>query len=68
MTIETLAQRCEALEIHLAFQEKLVRDLDELVRTLGDRLTQAEQTIGSLKQTMKGELPIGPADEPPPHY
>ena len=69
MTIEALAERCEALEVNLAFQEKLARDLDDLVRDLGDRLQAAERAIAELKQTMGGGgMAVGPGDDPPPHY
>lgn len=70
MTIEALAERCEALEVNLAFQEKLARELDDLVRDLGNRLHAAERTIAELKQTMMGGggMAVGPANDPPPHY
>lgn len=69
MTIEALTERCDDLEIKLAFQDKLVRDLDELVRKLGDRLVAAERELAALKATIRSPEPtVGPANEPPPHY
>ncbi len=69
MTIEALETRCEALEINFAFQERLVRDLDDLVRALGGRLEEAERTIAQLKQAIAaGDPAVGPQDDPPPHY
>lgn len=58
------------LEVKLAYQERLIRDLDKLVREFGDRLTKAERELGELKQSVRagGEVPMGPANEPPPHY
>ena len=68
-TIEALTERCDDLEIKLAFQDKLVRDLDELVRALGDRLVAAEREIAALKESLRSpETPLGPSNEPPPHY
>jgi uncharacterized coiled-coil protein SlyX len=69
MTIEALTERCEDLEIKLAFQDKLVRELDELVRTFAERLAAAERELTALKETLRSPEPtLGPANEPPPHY
>jgi SlyX protein len=64
-----LAERVEDVEVKLAFQDKLIRELDALVRTFGDRLSAAEREVEALKQAMRSpEPPLGPANEPPPHY
>jgi SlyX protein len=64
-----LAERVEDLEVKLAFQDKLIRELDALVRTFGDRLDAADREIKELKQALRSPEPIvGPANEPPPHY
>lgn len=69
MTIEALTERCEDLEIKLAFQDKLVRDLDELVRAMGDRLAAAERELAALREAIRSPEPVlGPPSEPPPHY
>ena len=61
--------RIVELEIKLAYQEQLIRELDTLVRTFGDRL---DDTVRELKQLKEGvrspEGPAGPASEKPPHY
>lgn len=63
------AERLEDLEVKLAFQDRLIRELDALVRTFGDRLDQAERELTQLKATVGSPEPvIGPANEPPPHY
>ena len=57
------------LEVKLAFQERLIRDLDALVREFAARLGKAERELEQLKQSVRsGEVPMGPANEPPPHY
>ncbi len=58
------------LEIKLAYQERLIRELDAHVRELGDRLVKTERELEQLKQTVRtgGELPIGAQNEKPPHY
>lgn len=50
------------LEVKLAYQERLIRELDKLVRELADRVVKAEQKIAS--------VPDAPAvvSEKPPHY
>ncbi|HEX5063939.1 MAG TPA: SlyX family protein [Kofleriaceae bacterium] len=66
---EELAERVEDLEIKLAFQDKLIRELDALVRTFGDRLDATERELKELKQSIRSPEPaLGPANEPPPHY
>lgn len=58
------------LEIKLAYQERLIRELDAHVRELGDRLVKTERELGELKQTIRtgGEVPLGAQNEKPPHY
>lgn len=64
-----LAERVEDLEVKLAFQDKLIRELDALVRTFGDRLDAAEREIKKLEHGLRSpEAVLGPANEPPPHY
>ena len=64
------AEQILDLEIKLAYQERLIRELDTHVRELGDRLVKTERELEQLKQTIKtgGELPIGAPNEKPPHY
>ena len=58
------------LDVKLAYQERLIRDLDALVREFGARLDKTERELVQLKESMRGggEVPMGPANEPPPHY
>ena len=64
-----LAERVEDLEVKLAFQDKLIRELDALVRTFGDRLDEVDRELKQLKQAVRSPEPsVGPANEPPPHY
>ena len=63
------AERLEDLEVKLAFQDKLIRELDALVRTFGDRLDKAERELKQLRDAVRSpETALGPANEPPPHY
>ena len=66
---EDLAERLEDLEVKLAFQDKLIKELDALVRTFGDKLDKTSRELEALKQSIRSpENPLGPANEPPPHY
>jgi uncharacterized coiled-coil protein SlyX len=57
------------VEVKLAYQERLIGDLDALVRTFATRLETAERELAQLKQSLRSpEAPMGPANEPPPHY
>jgi uncharacterized coiled-coil protein SlyX len=62
------AERWLDLDVKLAFQERLIRELDALVRELGDRLVKAERELAELRQAMPPPVPLGPINEPPPHY
>ena len=64
------AEQILDLEIKLAYQERLIRELDAHVRELGDRLVKTERELEQLKQSIKsgGALPLGAPSEKPPHY
>lgn len=68
-TSEDLVERMVDLEVRLAFQDKLLRELDDVLRVLMDRLAEAETAIEQLRSTDKSPpTPLGPINEPPPHY
>ena len=63
------ARRIEELEVALAFQEQLIRELDAFVRGFHSRIERAERELAELKQSVAaGGVAFGPADDPPPHY
>ncbi|HLL20645.1 MAG TPA: SlyX family protein [Kofleriaceae bacterium] len=63
-------ERLDDLEIKLAFQERLIGELDTLVRSFGTRLDEALRELAALKESVRsgGEPVIGPPTEKPPHY
>jgi SlyX protein len=62
-------ERIQDLEVKLAFQDRLIRELDALVRSFGDKLDATQRELKQLKESVRSpETPIGPANEPPPHY
>jgi uncharacterized coiled-coil protein SlyX len=57
------------LEVKLVYQDRLIRELDALVRTFGARLDTVERELRELRQALRSpEMPTGPVNEPPPHY
>jgi uncharacterized coiled-coil protein SlyX len=62
------AERWLDLDVKLAYQERLIRELDALVREFGDRLAKAERELAELRRAMPAPVPLGPINEPPPHY
>ncbi len=63
------SERLLDLEVRIAYQDRLVRELDALVRQFADRLDQAERELKTLKQSLVSpEGGVGPGNEKPPHY
>ncbi|HEY6177228.1 MAG TPA: SlyX family protein [Kofleriaceae bacterium] len=56
------------LDVKLAYQERLIHELDVLVREFAVRLDKAERELAEIKQAMPPPLPLGAINEPPPHY
>ena len=62
-------ERLTDLEVKLAYQDQLIRELDGLVRNFGDKLDRAMREIETLKQSLRSpEIGIGPPNDKPPHY
>lgn len=61
------AQRIEALEVRIAYQNDLCKQLDEVVREFADRVERLEFQLEELKTSIHQD-PIGPHHDPPPHY
>lgn len=66
----SMEERLEDLEVKVAYQDKLIGELDALVRGFGDKLDQALRELKQVKEGVRsgGEPVIGPANEKPPHY
>jgi uncharacterized coiled-coil protein SlyX len=64
--LATLGETVIDLEVRLAYQDRLIATLDELVRALYARVDELAKEVRELRE---GAAPaIGPAAEPPPHY
>jgi uncharacterized coiled-coil protein SlyX len=63
------AERFTELEIKVAFQDKVIADLEALVRSFGVRLDELTRELKQMKDAVRSpEVPMGPANERPPHY
>lgn len=65
---ESLREELIDLEVRIAFQQRTVSELDALVRTLYTRIEALEKEVALLRAGGDAGPPIGPANEPPPHY
>jgi SlyX protein len=64
-----LSDRVDDLEIKLAFQDKLIQELSDLVKELGARLDETVRDLAQLKEAIRSpESPLAPGNERPPHY
>lgn len=64
-----LAEQIIDLEVKLAYQDRLIKDLDSLVREFGTKLDAMTRELDALKQGMRSpEVAMGPANDKPPHY
>ena len=61
-----MEERIIELETRVAYQDKLLCDLDEVVQTFGKRLEKAEQKLRDLQNTQLEHQ--AEAEPPPPHY
>jgi SlyX protein len=56
------------LEVRIAYQDDVIAALNDVVREFAERVTRIERELAGLRRVPIDAEPIGPADEPPPHY
>jgi len=61
-------ERLVELEIRIAHQDKAISDLDEVVRAFARKVEAIEEQLRALQRATGDVGPVGPANEPPPHY
>ena len=64
-------QRLDDLEVRMAFLEKGIDDLDQVIQQLAIQLEATRTTVGQLREQMHSDtLTVrgDPMDEVPPHY
>jgi uncharacterized coiled-coil protein SlyX len=59
-------ERIIEMEIRIAHQDRVIGALDEVVRAFATRVERLEQQVQELRGG--AGAPLGPADDPPPHY
>jgi len=62
-----MEERLIEMEIKLAHQERLLTDLDEVLQAFTARVEVLEHTVSEIRENALA-VPIGKADEKPPHY
>ena len=67
---DTLAERLDSLESRFAFQEDLVHQLDEVVRSQADTIDELKREILKMRTelTHAPETEAPPEEQVPPHY
>ena len=65
---DSLAATVTDLEIRVAYQDRALTALDEVVRTLYKKVELLEQDLAEVRRNAESALPIGPANDAPPHY
>ncbi len=64
-----MEERIIELETRVAYQEKLLCDLDEVVQAFAKRVEKVEQRLRNLKSTrLEHPDEMEPHNTPPPHY
>ncbi len=64
-----MEERIIELETRVAYQEKLLCELDEVVQAFAKRVEKVEKKLRDLKSTqIEHQADMGPHDTPPPHY
>ncbi|MCH9683477.1 MAG: SlyX family protein [Deltaproteobacteria bacterium] len=64
-----MEDRIVELEVRVAYQDKIIADLDDVLRVFTARIEQLQREVAELKRTVKDGTPsIGGANEKPPHY
>jgi uncharacterized coiled-coil protein SlyX len=67
--VPALADRLTDLEIRLAYQDRVIAALDDVVRAFTVRVEALELALAQLHTSVNSPTPpAGPANDPPPHY
>ena len=62
-------ERIVELEIRVAYQDKIIAELDAVVREFSDRTLKLERELAELRATVQAAAPdVPPHDDEPPHY
>jgi SlyX protein len=68
MAADPIEERIIALETRIAYQDRLVDTLDEVVREFTARVETLERKLQLLQGTLVDVMGPEPESDPPPHY
>lgn len=60
--------RLEALELHVAHQEKLLAELNDVLAAQWRKIDALERRIAQLREELQNMGPVRDGPETPPHY
>lgn len=64
-----MEDRIVELEVRVAYQDKIIADLDEVLRRYTARVDELQREVAELRHRLEDDQPaLGPDDEAPPHY
>lgn len=64
-----MEDRIVELEVRVAYQDKIIADLDEVLRAFTSQVQALQRELVELKERLEEHQPeVGPADDAPPHY
>jgi len=67
--MEALAARLLELEVKTAYQDRTIEALNEVILEMRAEQDKLRRDFESLQaEAHSAEKPVGPANEPPPHY
>jgi uncharacterized coiled-coil protein SlyX len=66
--IPSAEERIVALETQIAYQDRLLDTLDQVVREFTARVETLEHKLQLLQGTLVDVVDPEPSDDPPPHY
>ena len=69
-TIDPITHRLDSLETRFAFQEDLVQQLDDVIRSQADQIDRLEREVLKIRTelTHETEQEAPPEEQVPPHY
>ena len=56
------------LEVQISYQDKLIVELDTVLREFSRRVECLESELSQAREALEGMREAGPANDPPPHY
>lgn len=63
-----LEERVTELEVRLAYQDKVIAALDDVVRDFAARVERLERAARAPRAVAEADVPIEPPEDLPPHY